>query len=274
MPAGPRTDAIRWDGGPGDTIRPRVDAAGADVHRVDLIQAVTDVDRETNKPTTRMVSLKRDLKAVSELVRPDTRLLLIDPISAYLNGANSHNNSEMRSLLAPLAKLAVRSGLAIVGITHLNKGGGNSSALYRTSGSLAFVAAARAVFLVTKDRDDPSRRLAVPVKNNIAPDSTGVAYSVIEAENGSPVLAWEPDPVTITADEAMSTESDEVRSERGDAKEWLASELVGRPRKVQVLKHRANQANAGWVSPFETPTIGKRARYDRRDLNYRRLPKA
>lgn len=58
---------------PDGTIRPRLDAAGADVHRIDLIQAVTAIDRDTKEPTSRMVSLKRDLDAVVEQVRTVTR---------------------------------------------------------------------------------------------------------------------------------------------------------------------------------------------------------
>ena len=134
-------------------------------------------------------------------------MIVIDPISAYLDGTESHNNAEVRAVLAPLAKLAAEVGAAVVCVTHLNKGS-QSSALYRATGSLAFVAAARAAYAVTKDKDNPSRRLILPMKNNLAPDTSGIAYAVV-APQGIPIVAWEPTPVTITADEALSSEQRE-----------------------------------------------------------------
>jgi hypothetical protein len=232
---------------PADTIRPRLDAAGADVSRVYVMTGVNDIDQDTGRPVHRMVSLKKDLAIVEDLLRtlPNCRLLVVDPISAYLDGADSHNNSDIRGLLAPLSDLASRYGVAAVGITHLNKGG-HTNALYRATGSLAFVAAARAVFMVSKDKDDPARRLVLPAKNNLAPDTTGVAYSVIEAENGAPAVGWEPDPVTITAEEALTSESDDVRSEREEAEEWLLDVLAGSPIKTIELQKWAREAGHSW----------------------------
>ena len=190
---------------PADTIRPRLDAAGADCGRVHVIQAIRDVDAEGNA-TQRMFSLKRDTATLEELLPtlPDCRLLVIDPISAYLDGTDSHNNGDVRGLLAPLAKLASDHHIAIVLIQHLNKSSGGSAAIYRAIGSIGFVAACRAAFAVTKDQNNPDRRLVMPLKNNLAKDSTGLAYSVITAENGAPVIVWELDPVMMTADEALA----------------------------------------------------------------------
>ena len=78
----------------------------------------------------------------------------------------------MRGVIAPLSELASDLGAAIIFVTHLNKGTGGS-ALYRATGSLAFVAAARAAFLVTRDKGDQNRRLFLPLKNNLGPDATG-----------------------------------------------------------------------------------------------------
>jgi RecA-family ATPase len=71
----------------------------------------------------------------------DVGLVIIDPISAYLGDTDSHNNTDVRARLSPLAELAERYRVAIVCISHTNKSAG-SSAIYRTSGSTAFVAAA------------------------------------------------------------------------------------------------------------------------------------
>jgi hypothetical protein len=94
-------------------------------------------------------------------------------------------------------------------------------------GSVAFVAAARAAYIVTKDQGNPERRLVMPVKNNLAKDSTGLAYSVHTADNDAPVIAWELEPVTITADEALApSESSGEKTDTDWAIEVLKLELA------------------------------------------------
>lgn len=233
--------------GPADTIRPRLDAAEADCERIYVLQAIRDVDAEGN-PTQRMFSFKRDLAALEEQLSslPDCKLLIIDPVSAYLDGTDSHNNTDVRGLLAPLAKLAADNDIAVVLVQHLNKSSG-SSAMYRAMGSVAFIAAARAAYVVTKDKDNPERRLVMPVKNNLAKDSTGLAYSVIEAENGAPVIAWETEPVMMTADEALTpSDTNEEKTDTEWAKEVLQIALSNGPKPVAEVQKEAKQAG---ISP-------------------------
>jgi len=87
---------------------------------------------------------------------------------------DSHKNAEVRGLLAPLAAMAAERGVAVVCVSHLTKAGG-TEAMLRVMGSLGFVAAARAAYLVAKDPEDPDRRLFLPMKNNIAEDRGGLA---------------------------------------------------------------------------------------------------
>lgn len=226
---------------PADTIRPRLDAAGADCGRIYVLKAIRDED-ERGEHT---FSLQRDLVPLRELLStiPDCRLLVIDPISAYLDGTDSHNNSDVRGLLAPLAKLAADYDIAVVLIQHLNKSSG-SSAMYRSMGSIAFAAAARAAYIVTKDQNNPERRLVVPVKNNLAKDNTGLAYSVVEAENGAPMIVWETEPVTMTADEALvPSESDKAKTGTDWAEDVLLVILANGP--VSAAKVRKEAAAAG-----------------------------
>lgn len=229
---------------PADTIRPRLDAADADPRRVHILKFVQVVEID-GKRTQRMFSLERDIAVLESLlpIFPECRLLIVDPISAYLGNADSYKNSDIRGLLAPLAELAARFKIAVVVVSHLNKSAGNN-AMYRTMGSLAFTAAARAAFVVTKDKDNPERRLILPVKNNIAKDSKGgLAYSILEAQNGMPVIAWEPDPVMITANEALApTESSDERNATDEATDFLRDKLASGPVKaVEVIKeaHKA-----------------------------------
>lgn len=228
---------------PADTIRPRLDAAEADCKRIHILHAIRDADEEGN-PIQRMFSFKRDLSVLEEFLPtlPDCRLLIIDPISAYLDGTDSHKNTDVRGLLAPLAELASRNKVAIVLVQHLNKSNGGS-AMYRAIGSVAFVAAARAAYIVTKDQNNPERRLVMPIKNNLAQDITGLAYSVITAGNGAPVITWESEPVTITADEALASSNiDEEKSETDWAIDFLQDFLASEPKKVSEVSKEAKEA--------------------------------
>ncbi|ODT74783.1 MAG: hypothetical protein ABS69_11595 [Nitrosomonadales bacterium SCN 54-20] len=226
-----------------DTIRPRLDAAGADPSRVHIVGGVESLNRDGD-PETRLLSLRRDLEPVREAAQalPQCRLIVVDPVSAYLDGADSHNNAEVRAVIAPLSELAGSLGAAIIFVTHLNKGTGGS-ALYRATGSLAFVAAARAAFLVTRDKGDPNRRLFLPLKNNLGPDASGMAYRIEEA-NGVPYIAWEDERVSISADEALGRDDDgdHETTLADSAAEWLIDLLSDGPVPSNDVKKHAREA--------------------------------
>ncbi|MFO0839907.1 MAG: AAA family ATPase [Phycisphaerae bacterium] len=239
---------------PADTIRPRLDAAGADVSRVALLQAVRTPDPDTGGTRSLPFTLASDMDALEEAVRSvaDCRLIIIDPISAYLGGGprfDSHRNSDVRAILAPLADLAGRLGVAVVAVTHLRKGEG--PAMYRAMGSLAFVAAARAVIAVARDTDDPTgrRRLFLPVKHNLSADPTGLAYELRSVAADQAVIAWSADPVSVTADDVLGAN----RTPRGrapertdEAVEFLRGVLADGARQVNEIRKEARDAGISW----------------------------
>ena len=103
------------------------------------------------------------------------RLIIVDPISAYMGGSDGNGNVETREVLEPLADMANRLRIAVVAVTHLNKGGGggNQSALNRFAGSIAFVAAARTAFAVIEDPEDDERRFLLQPKITSARSARG-----------------------------------------------------------------------------------------------------
>jgi hypothetical protein len=212
---------------PGDTIRPRLESAGADLTKVHILQAIRRA--KTNGDTSfEQFSLETDLEALQDAAASldDARLVVLDPISAYLGSTDSHVNAKMRGLLAPLSDMASGLRVAVGAVTHLNKSLG--SAIYRSTGSIAFVAAARAVWLFAKSPDDPSERLMLPGKINLAADQEGMSYSVGEDGQGVPVVAWGK-AVNLPADSVLSPEPVEYRSERLEAMEWLRECLSAGP---------------------------------------------
>jgi hypothetical protein len=181
----------------------------------------------------------------------DVALVVIDPITAYLGGTDSHKNADIRALLSPLGELAAKHGASVVCVSHLNKSSGGE-ALTRVTGSLAFVAASRAAFIVVRDSIDPTRRLFLPIKNNVGNDQSGLAFSVeshtIAGGIESSRIRWEEDPVTMTADEAMAPQGEnaEDRSAVDDAMEFLNTQLAAGPVSTKQLRIDADGAGHSW----------------------------
>lgn len=213
--------------GASDTIRPRLEAAGADLSRIHIIDGVRDCSAEQGAGRSDSFRLDRDLEALREKITElgDVALVVIDPISAYMGGVDSHKNAEVRSMLAPLSRLAEELSVAILCISHFNKTH-SAESLNRVSGSIAFAATARAVFCVLKDPLDDSRRLLMPMKNNNGIDTGGFGYRIVAVSvpNGTDAIEtarveWETNLVPGTADQIIKTSA--RPSSSGEAQTWL-----------------------------------------------------
>jgi putative DNA primase/helicase len=234
-----------------DTIKPRLEAAGADTTRCYILDAVRDLDA-TGEARVRSFNLQCDIDRLAALLEDisDVALVVIDPISAYLGGTDSHKNADVRAVLAPLAELAARHAVAVVCVSHLNKAGGNE-ALMRVTGSMAFVAAARAAYVVARDKHDPLRRLFLPLKNNVGSDQVGLAFKVepFDLEGGIQTsrVMWDAEAVTVSADEAMRPmESDDERDQQDEVADWLQDLLSLGRMKSHEVRTKATRAGIAW----------------------------
>ncbi len=254
-----RTVLLSAEDDTADTIRPRLDALGGDPSRVSVIRAVNWEDIDRNEP----LSLARDVKLLEAVVRtrPDTRLIVLDPISAYLGGGESYNNADIRRLLAPVKAMAEELNVAVLAITHLTKRRA-ASVLYRAMGSMAYVAASRAAWAVVPDREAPGRMLLVPIKCNLVGGATGLAYRIVPHPDNPalPIVAWEPEPVAMTADEAM--EALPKPTPREEAAEWLRQVLSAGPLPSNQVERQGSEAG------FTLRTL-RRAKADLGILPYR-----
>ena len=236
-----------------DTIIPRLMAAGADRDRVHIVSAATKPDGTGRKT----FSLKTDVDLLEEMAKQigTVRLIIVDPISAYMGGSDGNGNVETREVLEPLADMANRLRIAVVAVTHLNKGGGggNQSALNRFAGSIAFVAAARAAFAVIEDPEDDERRFLLQAKNNLGKKCKGLAFRLEQRMVGDDVMSsnvmFEGDHVSELIDEALSASEGrrggdgERRTNKDDAADFLRSVLAGGA--VPVLQIEAEARSAG-----------------------------
>src|SRR5215471_10885802 len=232
-----------------DTIVPRLLAAGADTGNVHIVAAVTKPDGTGRKT----FSLKTDVALLEERAREigDVRLIVVDPISAYMGGADSHGNAETREVLEPLADMANRLRIAVVAVTHLNKGGaGHQNALNRFAGSVAFVAAARSAFAVIEDSEDETRRLLLQAKNNLGPKCKGLAFRIEQRLIAGDILSsnimFEGAHVDRAIDEALraseSGEGAQIRTTKDEAVDFLRDILKSGPMGVLDIEREAREA--------------------------------
>jgi hypothetical protein len=194
-------------------VRGRLDAHGADTERVFVCSGVTAGE------TKKAFDLSHHVDALERFLDdvPDTRLVVLDPVTAYLGDANANNNAEVRTVLSPLADLAVRRAVTIVAVNHHNKRS-DLAYMYRGLGSTGFVAQARSVWAVVTDKDDPETHILAPIKTNYSVKPTGLKYRIIEG-----VVTFEPDPWTGTLDDQMTERKGKPRVDA--CVEWLKQRL-------------------------------------------------
>ena len=220
-----------------DTVRPRLDAAGADAHRVFALPIVGIAGSEHSP------SIPDDIPAIeAQLIATGALLLVVDPLMAFLGGdVNSHRDQDVRRALAPLAAMAERLGVAVLVIRHLNKSSGGP-AIYRGGGSIGLAGAARVVLAVGADPEDESRRVLAVVKANLTMAPPSLAYRLVDT-SGAVRIDW-LGTSDVTAGQLLAVPvNDEERTVVGDAAEFLRGRLGDS--KVDAVAVKTDARKAG-----------------------------
>ncbi len=198
---------VSYEDGARDTIRPRLEAAGADLDRVHIIHGVaTEVGEE-------LITLPIDIPELEESVRLfKVALVVIDPLMAsFSNAIDSYKDQHIRRALAPLTKFAERTGAAVLVVRHLPKGGGQR-AINTGSGSVGIGAAARSVLMVGPSSANPERRILAVVKCNVAAMAASLEFSI---ESGSYTLGDRVETTAVVVWHGTSTlTADDLAAER------------------------------------------------------------
>jgi hypothetical protein len=258
MPDGQRLDGsesvivLSAEDGIADTIRPRLEAAQGDVGRVYVLEAVSEDEYVGGPgssrlfdvaPLLRPVSLAADVKRLDAVVRRlHIALVIVDPLMAFMGTkVDSHRDQDVRSLLLPLAKMADDTGAAVLVVRHMNKGGGQN-ALYRGSGSIGIIGAARAGMLAAPDPQDESRRVLAVTKSNLAEMPPALTYRVVgDQEHECARITWEGQS-GLTASDLLRFEPPDERDEHDAAAEFLQSMLEGGGRAPKEIEKEGKVA--------------------------------
>ena len=224
--------------GLGDTVKPRLIEAGADLDRVLVID---DSDVQLT------LSDERIEKAI---VENNARLVIIDPIQAYLGADVDMNRAnEVRPIFMRLGQVAQRTGCAILLIGHLNKAAGMQS-LQRGLGSIDIAAAVRSVMFIGKLKHDPTMRILTHEKSSLAPPGASLAFSL--GDEGGFRWVGEYD---ITADEMLSGIEPQRETKIQQAKDLICALLAGGK---QVLSEDIDKAALERGIPGRTVRDAKR----------------
>ena len=224
--------------GLGDTVKPRLIEAGADLDRVLVID-----DSEVQLTLS-------DERIEKAIIENNARLVIIDPIQAYLGADVDMNRAnEVRPIFMRLGQVAQRTGCAILLIGHLNKAAGMQS-LQRGLGSIDIAAAVRSVLFIGKLKHDPTMRILTHEKSSLAPPGVSLAFSLGD-EGG---FRWVSE-YDITADEMLSGIEPQHETKTQQAKDLICTLLAGGK---QVLSEDIDKAALERGIPGRTVRDAKR----------------
>lgn len=223
------------------TIRPRLDAAGANLEKVHIVEGVA-----RSGQAVKHFQLDSDIEDLADAAKRlgDVRLIVIDPPSAYLGPkTDSYKEQDVRGILTPLKTLARETGCLILLIVHLNKRN-EGSAQQRIAGSTAWTAAPRAAFMAVED-PTTGKRYLLPAKSNNGNDKVGFEFQIIEKTIDYPGVSLKSSYIDwlerteLTANKILNHGQASSISAVNDASKFLHAELRSGERPVDVILEMA-----------------------------------
>jgi hypothetical protein len=209
--------------GLGDTVRPRLDAMGADLARIFPLSGTLVFD------ATGLVHLEQAIQQTS------AHLVVVDPLVAYLGATvDLHRANETRAISKQLAAIAERQDCAIVLVRHLTKSG-KDHAIYRGLGSIDLTASCRSAMLVGSDPNDTTRAALIHIKSNLAAKAVSLGFTIADGR-----FKW-TGPTTLTAADVLGAERG-GQSAVQEAVEFVRSQLADGPVPAKTVREHAHAA--------------------------------
>lgn len=228
-----------------DTIKPRLMALNADLDRVHFVKGIKRIDK-SGHPYFDAICLIEHLAELEIKIKENNyKFIIVDPIALYLGSVDENKNKEIRAALGQLTALAERHGVSLILNSHFSKPGtSNKNAINRVMGSIGFAAAARMVFGIMKDPENPDRRLFLTIKNNIGQDKEGLAYNIKSVLLNGGIetsrVEWLNERVSQTANEILNTDNADS-PKVGEAKEFLEELLKNGSVSLTEIRSQAEQ---------------------------------
>lgn len=222
--------------GLGDTIKPRLLAAGADCSRVLVID-------DQDQPLTMV-----DARLEEAIIQTKARLVVLDPIQGFLGaGVDMHRANEIRPLMKRISVLAEKYQCAIILIGHMNKNS-NGKSSYRGLGSIDFQAAARSVLIVGRVKDEPEIRVICHVKSSLAPEGDAIAFR-LDKEKGFHWIG----KCDISAEDLLSGDGrgQKIRSAKEFLKEILENGSMEQAKIAEEAEERGIKKKTLWNAKKE-----------------------
>ncbi len=225
-----------------DTVKPRLRVAGADMKRVHF-------HTPRDLPEFDFMHLDETLQELS------IRLMIIDPLFGFVpeQAEGKSSITLRRNFLNPLAELAEKHQVAIVGLVHLNKMDTGQNALYRSTGRLDYIAAARSAILIGKEpKENPTAEetfVMASNKMNLCRPPQSLRYHIeSQHKNAPPYVVWDGIAEEYTAQNLLSSRATEREPSQKAKAVMFLREFLNQGARLQTEIEQA-ATEAGIASP-------------------------
>ena len=217
------------------TTAQRIENCGADPFRVVYLHDIR------NEKSVRPISLPKDFPMLSKIVkREGVKFIIADTLLHYMD-CDANSDREVKHAMHRFKSWVEKRDVAFTGIRHMNKAG-SMKAMYRGSGSIAIIGAARCALVTAQDPDDDTRCILAMNKTNVGPKPPSLYYKLVQAENKYSKVKWEG-VCGMKVDEVLAAPLlPEERGAREDACAFLREILTQGPMLISIAKAQAKDA--------------------------------
>ena len=177
-----------------DTIRPRLDAAGANLENITFITTVIEKSRDGSGKVRRQLKLDTDLPLLKKALAadPEIALVALDPATSFFGDVNINVDKDIRPIMDTLAAVCNAAGVSFVTVIHHNKRS-DVDALQKILGASSVAGAVRAIWGFSEDPDNKDEYFMSRVKGNLSKRKSGMKYKIGEntvCNITAPFIEW------------------------------------------------------------------------------------